>query len=297
MIPRCPRSECLSRRLSPSQTSRHGHFVRKSDSKIVQRFFCNQCNRSFSFATQSACFKQHKRRHNHLVYKHLSCGNSLRRTAKMLGLNQKTVARKFKFLAGQFRSLRLAFLESNRAILERHKSIIDVQFDEMESSIHSKCLPVTIPLAVDATSRRVLDFQVRSIPAKGKLAKISREKYGLREDRSEEGLAAMFENLKLLVHPKAQFSSDQKVTYPRLLKQAFPNATHVAHKGRRGCVVGQAELKRGGFDPLFSLNHTAAMIRYGVSRLARRTWCTSKTIQGLMDHLEIYVHFHNTRLI
>ncbi|MBU6155196.1 MAG: hypothetical protein KGP28_12905, partial [Bdellovibrionales bacterium] len=48
--------------------------------------------------------------------------------------------------------------------------------------------------------------------------------------------------------------------------------------------------------PIFSLNHTCAMLRANLNRLFRRTWCTTKTIQGLIDHLSIYVAFHNRRL-
>jgi hypothetical protein len=50
--------------------------------------------------------------------------------------------------------------------------------------------------------------------------------------------------------------------------------------------VGQGELKRGGFDPLFSLNHTAAMFRDRLKRLSHRTWCTTKRpdrLQLLLD--------------
>jgi len=38
-------------------------------------------------------------------------------------------------------------------------------------------------------------------------------------------------------------------------------ATHRTVKGRRGSIAGQGELKKIGFDPLFSLNHTCAMLR------------------------------------
>jgi len=61
----------------------------------------------------------------------------------------------------------------------------------------------------------------------------------------------------------------------------------------RGSVSGQGELKKLRFDPLFSLNHTCAMLRANLNRLFRRTWCMSKTIQGLIDHLSLYVIYHN----
>ena len=68
-------------------------------------------------------------------------------------------------------------------------------------------------------------------------------------------------------------------------------------KGRRGCVVGQGELKAIGFDPIFAFNHTAAMLRANMNRLFRRTWCTTKTIRGLEDHLALYVKYHNEELL
>jgi hypothetical protein len=51
---------------------------------------------------------------------------------------------------------------------------------------------------------------------------------------------------------------------------------HQTFKGRRGCVVGQDELKAGCFDPLFILNHTCAMFRAHIELLSRRTWWKNK---------------------
>ena len=219
----------------------------------------------------------------------------MRRTARILRINQKTVSRKFRFLAEHYRQLRMRNLEGSTALLAR--AITEVEFDEMESSIHSKLLPVTIPIAVDAKSRRMLDFRIGTIPAKGRIAAIALKKYGQRANQSPEMLREMMGNLKNFVHPEAHFISDQKSNYCSIVEKYFPRSTHDLLKSRRACVAGFGEVKEGGFDPLFALNHTAAMIRYGVSRMARRTWCTSKTIQGLKDHLELYMHYHNTTLI
>jgi hypothetical protein len=60
--------------------------------------------------------------------------------------------------------------------------------------------------------------------------------------------------------------------------------------------VGQGELKSGGFDPLFSFNHTAAMLRANINRLVRKTWCTTKRIDRLEAHIALYVQFHNREL-
>ena len=271
----------------------HGSYVRKSDSRTVFRYRCIRCKKTFSTATSLACFGQKKRRLNHMIWKHLCSGNTQRRTAQFLGVNRKTVVRKFRFLANFFRERRLKALYENNIL-----AVKEVLFDEMESSIHSKCLPVTIPLAVEKKKRKILDFQVEMIPPKGKLAEISLKKYGHRPNHSRLGLEKLFTNLRLMVVADAAFKSDQKTSYPGYVKKYFPQAKeHVSVKGVRGCVTGQGEMKKTAYDPLFDLNQTAAMIRYNVSRLARRSWCTSKTIQGLKDHLEIYLAFHNQKLI
>ena len=66
--------------------------------------------------------------------------------------------------------------------------------------------------------------------------------------------------------------------------------------GRKGCVAGQGEMKKVGFDPLFSINHTFAMMRANISRLNRRTWNTTKKLSALVDHLSIYAWRHPTSL-
>jgi hypothetical protein len=131
------------------------------------------------------------------------------------------------------------------------------------------------------------------MPAKGPLAGISRKKYGPRKDERPEAMDSLWKELKPLISPTAVMVSDEKPAYPGWLKPHFPQATHLQFKGRRGCVVGQGELKRGGFDPLFALNHTAAMFRANINRLARRTWCTTKLKERLADHIILYVKFHN----
>jgi hypothetical protein len=59
-------------------------------------------------------------------------------------------------------------------------------------------------------------------------------------------------------------------------------------------VTGQGELKKTTHDPLFAINHTLAMLRANINRLIRRTWCTTKKPERLIDHLWIYIRYHNT---
>lgn len=269
---------------------RKGYYRRKSDSKRIPRFYCLSCRRSFSSALFSPCYRQKKRTINPALDRFHTSGVSQRRMARLLRINRKTVERKLLFLGRQ------AKLEQERYLRERMtrgEQVEHLQFDEMETFEHSKCLPLSIPLAVEAETRKILGFRVAVMPAKGLLAEISRKKYGSRDDQRAEAARSLFLEIAPLIHPQAVVTSDQNPKYPNWLKSHFPKVKHVAVKGRRGCVVGQGELKSGGFDPLFSLNHTAAMLRANINRLFRRTWCTTKRIDRLEAHIALYVRYHN----
>jgi hypothetical protein len=198
------------------------------------------------------------------------------------------VARKFVFLAQQERLKQAEFLKRYLG-----KKVVYVQFDEMESSIHTKCKPVSIIIAIEPEKRKILGYMVAQMPAKGPLAEISRKKYGIREDHRPQAMDKLFTQLQPYIHPEADLKSDQNPRYPNPVKKHFPQACHITVKGRRGCIVGQGELKKIGFDPLFSLNHTCAMLRANLNRLVRKTWCTTKKIERLDDHLALYVSYHN----
>jgi len=129
------------------------------------------------------------------------------------------------------------------------------------------------------------------------LARVSIKKYGYREDKRPIAWDQLFRNLTSIVAENAYFESDANPHYPKYLKRYFHKSTHRRFEGGRGAVTGQGELKKLKFDPLFALNHTCAMLRANLNRLFRRTWCTTKTVQGLIDHLSLYVVYHNKVLL
>src|SRR3990167_2461266 len=291
MTPRCPK--CLNHNPGSDarlNVSRHGAFYRKSDQRLITRFRCRGCKKTFSHATFHACVNQNKRHMNDILRKLFSSGISIRRSALILKLNRKTIVRKLIFLAGQAR----LELKAEAGFL---KPSLIVEFDDVETFEHSKCKPLSITMAVEHKTRRILGFEVSRMPAKGPLAEISRKRYGKRKDERRAARRKLFSRLKPFIDERAEFKSYQHPHYPESVKEFFPLATHKRFKSRRACIVGQGELKKGGFDPIFSFNHTAAMLRANINRLFRRTWCTTKKPERLSDHLAIYVNFHNKTLI
>lgn len=283
---------CPSWRLNSGRWSSKGRFYRKSDSRYLKRWECRFCRYTFSEATFHPCFGQKKRRVNEPLKRLLCSGVSLRRAALLVGVHQITVARKLRFLAAQARRNQRLIWED---FLKSEAPFDEVYFDEMETFEHTKLKPVSIAIAV-SPNRKILGAYVASMPAKGLLAKKSVDKYGKRPDRRPAALSALFRSLKKVVKKDAHFKSDQNPHYPSRLFRHFPQATHTTTKGLRGCIVGQGELKATSWDPLFKFNHTAAMYRANLNRLFRRTWCTTKTLSGLKDHLALYIDFHNQLL-
>jgi len=269
---------------------RFGHFYRTSDKKWIQRYKCAFCGRYFSAATNAPCFGQNKRHKNIKVYRLLVSGVSQRRIARLLNIHMITVARKLEFLG-------LMARRKNLKMRRRNGLVQELQFDDLETIEHTKLKPLSVTLAVEKRSRFMLGFELSRMPAKGLLAKKARKKYGLRKDERALGRDRLFRRIKKFIAHDATLESDENPHYPSDVKKHFPNCQHETTKGQRGCVSGQGELKKITFDPLFSLNHTCAMLRANINRLFRKTWCTTKKIQPLIDHIELYAHYHNSVLI
>ncbi len=216
-------------------------------------------------------------------------GVSQRQAARLLFLHRKTVAKKIIFIA-QVAEEKLA--RDNH----QHPKCTIIEFDDMESFEHTKCKPLSITLAVEHKSRRILGMEVSQMPPKSNLASLALKKYGPRADHRPIGRKRLFKKIKNLICPNAIIKSDQNPHYVNDVRRFFPNAKHKPFKGKRGCIVGQGELKKVAFDPLFSLNHTCAKTRSGVNRLIRRTWCTTKKAEHLYHHLCVFAVYHNQGL-
>ena len=276
--------ECLICKAKGS-VIRRGFFERKSDRKIIQKYYCKKCRKSFSQQTLSYDYRLRKRYLNQAVFKLICKGVSQRGIAQILNIKQTTVAVRIKKYGFKARE----HLERTRET----EDLGEIFFDEMETFEHSKCKPLTIPLAVNPKNRKILSLSVGKIPPKKKLTAIALKKYGIRKSEKKKKIKEMLMYIRKYRDKNILFSSDQATCYPNILKELFLKYKHFAFKGKRGCIVGQGELKASGRDPLFALNHSCAMIRDNVKRLSRRTWCTTKRIHMLEHILYIYAYFHN----
>lgn len=206
-------------------------------------------------------------------------------------VNRKTVERKLAFLGKKYSRL-------NRRYCERRRGTIrEVQLDDLITKENSKLKPLAVTMMVESGTRRILGLEVARIPAFGHLAKLAVKKYGKRVDEHPASLERMFKELAPFIHAQAVIKSDEHQRYGAVIRKHLPLAKHLTYKSERATVAGQGELKKGGFDPIFTVNHSCAMMRANVSRLIRKTWNTTKRVDRLKDHLEIFVWFYNQKLL
>lgn len=283
----CPTLNCPSS-LKNMQVIKDGFYFRRDDSRYIQRFVCKVCRRKFSRATFSLEKNQKRRRVNFKLYSLLCSNFSMRRAAINLNINYKTVQRKFEYLSKKSKMRQQKFLKDmNKA------KVMSLQFDDLITLEHTKMKPLSVTIAVDKKRRTILAAEVSRIPAFGHLAEKSRKKYGKRKSEHEKGLKKVFDKLEAVIDKNAIIESDEHTAYPKYVARYFPRATYKQYKGGRGCIAGQGELKKLHFDPLFTLNHTCAMFRSDINRLIRKTWCTTKRVDMLQKHIDIYISYYN----
>lgn len=284
----CPNNTCRFYK-KKNFIVKDGSYFRQNDSRIITRYQCKNCGKRFSNSTYSLAYRQKKRRVNYKLFHLLVSGISMRRAAKILNIHKTTVKRKLIYLAKKAKVEHEVFLK-----MLQQKKVKSMQFDDLITIEHTKLKPLSVTIAIDASRRFVLGTEVSQIPAFGHLAKISRKKYGYRKSFHNAALDNLFKKIKDVISPHAKIDSDEHTNYPKFVKKYFPKATHNRHKGGRGCVAGQGELKKLYYDPLFNLNHTCAMFRANINRLIRKTWCTSKDPKMLENHLMIFTHYYNS---
>jgi transposase-like protein len=265
-----------------------GHFVKKGFFRIkrlnqtVRRFQCKHCLVTFSSRSFKPDFKHKKMDLNSSLRKLLVEGCSIRSASRILSMTYKNTYNKFLWLTKQARVVK-ANLKFNAEIL---------QFDELETIHHTKCKPVSIAIMVNE-NYQILSLEAAQMPAKGKLANFSVKKYGYRCDEREQVLNKSFVNLtnKLIQHPRL-IQSDAKPSYKKFVQVFFPSSVYEVYnrseKERHRDRLHE-RIHKKVFDPLFALNQRCAFLRSSMRRLTRRSWCTTKKIENLQGHLDLFL--------
>ena len=292
--PFCPSFACPSRTAHQVFTwRRDGKYRRACDARRVQRFRCLACRRRFSAQSFRLDYRQRKPRINAAVLGCFVSKVNHRQAARILHVDRKTIERRLHLWGPTLQHYHQGWL--TRARLQGGLSGTWT-LDEQESFEQDRRLqPLTLPILVHWKTFFVLHAATAPLPARGGLSPLDearKRERELRLGRRQSGsTAAVEECLKVWrgVHApraSANWITDRKTSYPALFKRYFGEVfgSHVR--------IASSDT-RNRKNPMFPINHTLAMLREHVSRLARRTWAVSKRRTRLENHLWIWIVWRN----
>ena len=285
--PFCPHPTCRAHTARPFRYQLRGTYPRACDGRRAQRFRCLECGRSFSTQRFRLDFRLQRPRLHLDLWSLLVSKVTHRQSARMLGCDRKSVARRLDLLGQHCRAW-------HRSCLARGRLAGTFQLDELETFEHSRRLqPVTVPVLIQRGSYLVVDLGVATLPCRGGLSaayrrrKAEREaRWGKRRSGSRAAVEGCLGTLKASLRGRrGVLESDRKTAYATSLRRVLGGrVAHVRHESRG---------RRDWGHPLFPINHTLAQLRDGVSRLVRRSWAASKRRERLELHLWVWACWRN----
>lgn len=287
--PFCPHPDCAAHTEPVAGFFvRRGVFRTKCRSSPVPRFSCKHCRRSFSRQTFRADYRDHRPDLNARVFSRLASGGGLRQTARELGITRSALEGKARKIS---RHLRL--LHDNLA--RRLRGEVEFSLDELETFETCRSTrPLTVPILIERETMFIVDARCAPIRPSGKMtaerrARIAAEAavHGPRPNRSSACVAEVLRKAARMCagECQVQFVTDQKRTYPGLIRRAF------------GAGVGHQQVsskrRRDTSNPLFRINLTNAVARDLNGRLRRRSWLVSKRGCYLELQLGLWLAYRN----
>jgi hypothetical protein len=165
----------------------------------------------------------------------------------------------------------------------------------LESFEHSKALPVSIGLAVDIRSKKIIDARVAEIRCKGKLKiKINKiigmlsPQYATRQNHSPQMRFDVMKEIRTCLRNGGTIITDDKRAYLTLVIGIFQNRVlHIRIGSRTSIKLHPNPQALGRFSAV------RANIRAYMSRMGRRTLITSKKKEMLQAHLWMFICRYN----
>jgi hypothetical protein len=156
-----------------------------------------------------------------------------------------------------------------------------------------RLFPVTVPVLIERNSYFVIHAESADLPARGNMGDFHKTRkkayeaiHGKRKSGSRKAVANTLRKLKRVVDGSICFQSDKKSTYRSLLNKLYPETVDTIQfsKSSEPRIPGSL---------LFPINQTLAMMRDGMSRLVRRSWCHAKKRRSIDAHFWIWAAWRN----
>ncbi len=266
--------------------TRMGHYRRRIDRREVPRYRCRSCGRSFSSQTDRPSYRERRADVNGMLFRLLCSGVTFRRAAAILGVHRGTVADKARRMADR------ALAIHGRRLADGGLRASLIQFDEMQTFLHTRLKPVTVAVAATGGGE-IVAVDVAPISPFGSMVHRARRKYPEWRDGRRAAQESVLREVGRCAEPGAEIRTDASRHYRPLVERHAPGARLVQHISPGNRDHHEENPASGGHDPMFALNHLFATLRQDLSRLGRSTWATTKSLEGLLNHLMLYVAWRN----
>lgn len=279
----CPNSDCPNHRERES-----GFYIKKGyrrtshNGQKVPRYQCKSCLKYFSATSTKRIQGQHRPELNRDIFRMAVSGVTYTRIAKLLGCSETTVARKVKTLAEQAKDLHASYLANTETSL--------VMIDMLHTFLHSRHKPIGIIMSIRVKTREVISFSVCKIIGR----KIGKDEYEWTVSDQGQAFQDMLRPVRFVLADQGTIVTDGHTSYPQFLREGMgANDDEPAKPYTHEVAKSPTKSREREYDPLFAINHTLAQMRNDMARLHRKTWTTTKTMQGLEQHLWLWVAWKN----
>ena len=264
---RCPK--CGSKDLR-----KNGYVKRKKNQIKIREYKCFICKSKFTKNSISKSSYQKRPDLNEKVMDLYCEGNTLRGISRLLNCDYKTVVRKFRFMANLAHEAHLKNLQ------EGNIKTTYIQIDEMETFEHTKEKPLGIELAIRPKTYQIVSAKVCRIPIKG--ANVSPQKMLEAREKSSRKIAQseMCFDIQKVLKDDTTIKGDGSI--PKVVKDFFNDKTIES--------ISEFDKKE---KELWAINHLCAKLRHHMSRLNRKTWATTKNMDRLQMHLDLFIAYQN----
>lgn len=293
--PHCPFESCPARAAQharPFLWRRRGRYQRLCDGRLVPRFLCLTCGRSFSSQTFRVDYRLRRPLLHIELFGLLISKVSLRQAARILHARRRTIEHRQVLLGRHAREFQFDQVRRCGGTPLRGGVYL---LDEMETFEGSRKLgPISVPMLAERKSGFVVDVRTATLPMRGHLSPGQRarkaeieSREGKRRSTSSAAVRACLETLETQLAPGAWVTlvTDAKPSYPSLIRS-------VVRRPSRHIRIPSA-VRKSTHHPLFILHVMQAMLRDGLSRMVRRTWTHTKRREQLEVANWIWVAWRN----
>ena len=290
--PHCPQDGCPARdNRALFRWRRAGRYRRKCDGLVVPRFLCRNCGTRFSRQTFRFNYRWWKPEVHLQLFWEFIGKSSMRQSARRFGVSRDTVARRLRAMGEHCRKWHQLRLRHAAGTLEPR-----FVFDELETfETDRRVRPVTVPVLIQNSTLFVVHAETAPLPPRGRLDPVRQQRkerderlYGKRRSGSRAACERTLKKIAWLMDPEEYLDlvTDRKSSYRRLRREHL-NERFASH------VMEYSKSARNRSNPLFPINHTLAMMRDGLSRLVRRSWCHAKKREWLEYQIWVWIVYRN----